>query len=129
PKSARRRLSRANTGRLRRAVGRPAGWRSFWSVLAHRGRRAAFERGDAGGAQRLGAHESHASLTALADLLDALALDVLEVGLLLRSVDVPKAEIVVVGGGHFQGFPSLGFDRGAIRGRRALNMVSRRLFK
>jgi hypothetical protein len=70
------------------------------SVFLQRGRRAAFKRGDAGGAHRFGRQEPHAALTAVAGFLDALALDGVEEGLLFLSVDVPKAKIVVVDGGH-----------------------------
>jgi hypothetical protein len=70
------------------------------SVFLQRGWRAAFKRGDAGGAQRFGRQEPHAALTAIAGFLDALALDGVEEGLLFLSVDVPKAKIVVVDSGH-----------------------------
>jgi hypothetical protein len=39
-------------------------------------------------------------LAALAVYVDALALDVFKEGALLRSIDVPEAEIVLVNGGH-----------------------------
>jgi hypothetical protein len=41
-------------------------------------------------------------LAALAVYVNAFALDVLKEGALLRCVDVPEAEIVLVDGGHFE---------------------------
>ena len=59
----------------------------------------------AGGAQRFGRHEPDGALAATTGFLDALALDMLKEGLLFRSVDLPKAEIIFVNGGHFERFP------------------------
>ena len=96
------------------------------SVLVHRGRRATFERGEAGGAQRFGRHEPNAALAANTGLLDAVALDILKEGLLFRSVDIPKAEIVVEGGGHFKQFPLLPADEAVLDHARESPTIGRR---
>jgi len=99
-----------------RAVGRkgaPNAARKAWaarvssSVLVQRGGRAAFERGKARGAERFGRHEPDNALAAATGFLDALALDILKKGSLFRSVDVPKAEIIFIDGGHVKRFPCI----------------------
>jgi hypothetical protein len=59
----------------------------------------------AGGAQRFVRQEPDGALAAATGFLDALALDGLKEGLLYRPVDIPKAEIIFVEGGHFEHFP------------------------
>ena len=66
------------------------------AISAHRGRRAAFERGDARSADGFGRNELDEMLATLASYNYALALDVLKEGTLLWPVDVPKAEIMLV---------------------------------
>jgi hypothetical protein len=54
------------------------------------------------------------------------ALDILKEGLLFRSVDIPKAEIVVEGGGHFKQFPLLPADEAVLDHARESPTIGRR---
>jgi hypothetical protein len=54
------------------------------------------------------------------------ALDILKEGLLFRSVDIPKAEIVVVGGSHFKQFPLLPADEAVLDHARESPTIGRR---
>jgi hypothetical protein len=66
------------------------------AIFAHRGRRAAFQRGDAISADGFGRNELDQVFATLASYNYALALDILKEGPLLWPVDVPKAEIMFV---------------------------------
>jgi hypothetical protein len=66
------------------------------AIFAHRGRRAAFERGDARSADSFGRNELDKVLATLAGCNYALALYILKEGPLLWPIDVPKAEVVLV---------------------------------
>lgn len=59
-----------------------------------------------------GRNEPDEASAALAGDGDAFALDVLEEGALLRSIDVPEAEIILVDGGHLS-FPLQAADHTA----------------
>jgi hypothetical protein len=69
-------------------------------IAIDRGWRAAFERGDATGAQGFAGHETDGTFAALAVRRDALALDVLDECTFLWAVDVPEAEIILVDNSH-----------------------------
>jgi len=58
----------------------------------------------AGGTEGFGRDEPDGASAALAVYVDALALDVLKEGALLRSIDLPETEIVLIDGGHLS-FP------------------------
>jgi hypothetical protein len=66
------------------------------AIFAHRGRRAAFQRGDARSADGFGRNQLDEVFAALTRYNYALALDMLKEGSLLWPVNVPKAEIVLV---------------------------------
>jgi hypothetical protein len=91
-------IRRAN-GRLRSlALG---GFRPGVAIFTHRRGCAAFERGGARSADSLGRHKPDQPVAALTECADALALNVLEEGMLLGAIDNPEAEVVLVVGGHF----------------------------
>ena len=77
------------------------GFRPGVAIFSHRRGCAALERGGARSADSFGRHEPDQPVAALADCVDALALHVLKEGVLLRAIDLPEAEIVLVLDGHF----------------------------
>jgi hypothetical protein len=70
------------------------------TIFAHYLGCATFERGGARSADSFGRHKPDQPVAALTDGADALALDVLKERPLLRAVDLPEAEVVLVTGGH-----------------------------
>lgn len=70
------------------------------AIFTHRRGCAAFERGDARSAHSFGRHEPDQPVAALTDCADALALHVLEKGVLLGASDLPEAEVVLVADRH-----------------------------
>src|ERR1700722_18437620 len=100
--------------RVRFGSGRSSPFRPGVAIFIHRRGCAAFERGDARSANRFGRHEPDQPVAALTDCADALALHVLEKGVLLGAIDLPEAEIVLVLDGHFS-VPSWLWRRGRER--------------
>jgi len=80
------------------------------TIFFHRSRCAAFECGGATRADSLGRHKPNGTFAARASCSEALALDVLEEGALLGAIDLPKAEIVLVYGGHCNTPPGAGAE-------------------
>jgi hypothetical protein len=68
--------------------------------FVHRSRCAAFERGDARGADSFGRHKPDQPLAALTDCAVAFALDMRKERMLLGAIELPETEIVLVDGGH-----------------------------
>ena len=89
-------------------------------IIANRGRRAAFEGGDATGAQGFARHEPDGTVAALAVHKGALALDMIKERAFSWAVDVPEAEIILVDCSHL--------DRPPVGGRRQTSWQSRRRF-
>ena len=89
-------------------------------IIVNRGRRAAFEGGDATGAQGFARHEPDGTVAALAVHKGALALDMLKERAFSWAVDVPEAEIILVDCSHL--------DRPPVGGRRQTSWQSRRRF-
>jgi hypothetical protein len=69
-------------------------------IIVNRGWRAAFEGGDAGGAQGFAGHEPDGAFAALALHNGAFALDVLEKRALSWAFDFPEPEIIFVDHSH-----------------------------
>lgn len=91
------------------ASGGPSAWPSLsWLaevVLVHRNWCAAFDSRGTTCAERFGRHEPNDPVAALASCLEALSPNVLKEGALIGPVDVPEAEIVLIGGGHLNRSP------------------------